>query len=324
MNKTHFMMLVMIILTTINTHGQPGGVGINTNTPRSTLEINGTLRVDSTNHIPNPKKLAVLSDSNTLDYLYTDTLIKKITDDINIKNVPEMIPWNRNTYFGSGGGYPFTNYYRDNDSVLVANQRPNSAVLWVFIKNRNPQYRDVASDFGATTSSDLQLGSAVVIGGYLYLLGVNSSGVRKLNRYNLSNISLGPTAITFSGSKVLTNSSGEIAMSCDGEYFYFSHECGINTTTDNVITKHSLSGTTLSYVSTTTLIGATGNVAALIVHPIKGYVVKKPSQPIKNFNLDGTWRGFSNNFAGNFFMNDRGNLYTGMTTESFYEIFYLE
>ena len=300
------------------------GVGINTDTPRSTLHVNGTFRVDSIKPIPDPTKIAVFTDTNTLNYINTDTLTQKIANEVSRKNIPVMIPWNKNTYFGSGGGYPFTNYYRDNDSVLVANQRPNSAVLWVFIKNRNPQYRNVASDFGATISSDLQLGSAVVIGGYLYLLGVNSSGVRKLNRYNLSNISLGPTAITFSGTKVLTNSSGEIAMSCDGEYFYFSHECGINITTDNVITKHSLSGTTLSYVSTTTLIGATGNVAALIVHPIKWYVVKKPSQPIKNFNLDGTWRGFSNNFAGNFFMNDRGNLYTGMTTESFYEIFYLE
>ncbi len=315
---------VMVTIMTIVPFFINAQTGINTMTPKSTLEVNGTLRVDSTNHIPNPKKITVFSDSNTLDYLYTDTLIKKITDDINTKNAPDMIPWNRNTYFGSGGGYPFNNYYRDNDSVMLGLQRPNSGILFVFIKNRTPRIRDITSDFGVVTYSDIEISSAVVIGGYLYVLGVTNSGNRRINRYDLNNLSAAPVVMTFSGAKVLTNSSGEISMTCDGYYFYFTHESGINMTTDNVITKYEMFGTNFSYVSTTTLIGAAGNVFNIIVHPIKGYIVKKQFQPIRNFNPDGTPRGFSRSFAGNFMMNDRGKFYTGMTTESFYEIFYFE
>lgn len=337
--KTHYVRVLTLIfaLAFSCTHAQvKPGVGVETNNPTGALL-----------HIANPDSVAMPSlrlDSipnislSTLRYfLAVDTggnIVGKISankDSLwNIlggkpRIIPEMIPWGRNTYFGSGGGYPLTNYYRDNDSVLVATQRPNSGMLCVFIKNKNPKFRDITPDFLAASYNNIWVNSAVVLDGYLYLLGINNlSNTRKLLRYDLNNLTLAPIEVTFSGSRVLTNSTGNISMGSDGIYFYFSHDCGANMSADNIIVKYSLLGTNLNYMSSTTLVGGLNHVDGLIIRPDKGFVIKKQFQPIKNFNFDGTSRGYSNSFAGNFFMNDHGNLYTGMTVESFYELFYIE
>lgn len=329
MNKTHFMMLVMIILTTINTHGQPGGVGINTDTPRSTLEINGTLRIDSTNHIPNPKKLAVVSDSNTLDYVHTDTLIKKITDDINTKNVPDMIPLGMNNF---GNPYiPMRSFYRDNDSVLIK-RSSNSGTILVLIKNRNPQTKILSVDFPAVLNGDNIVNSAVSLNGYVYILVHNiKTGTRTVARYLVTNISNPPTIITFSGPVLLTNgpinsSSPDVLMSYDGTSFFFNFASGSNPN-DNLISKYSLVGTNLINISIINLSGGTGLIDRYIVDQIKGFIVwTSTSNWIRQYDILGNQIFSFGTFAGQFFMNQNGSFYSfqGGGSSMFYEKFYIE
>lgn len=326
MKTNTFAMVTIMTIVPFFTNAQ---TGINTMTPRSTLEVNGTFRVDSTKPIINPKKIAVLSDSNTLDYVSTDTLKKMFNQ--NNDQVKDMIPLGMNG-FGTGSYNPLKSYFRNNDSVITS-YNGNNGVLVVQVKGKNPQVKDILTDFPAVLAGDNKISSGVVLGTSLYLMIHNiQTGVRKLARYNALNITAAPTIMTFSGSTVLINgpvssSTPEVVMSHDGSYFYFNHDCG-NTTNDNIIAKYSLSGTTLNYISSTTLVGGNTHARSYLVHPTKGYITRSYTDlKLRVFDFSGNQTFSALPFLGQFLMNQNNNgLYSFQSGGSsmFYEIFYVE
>ncbi len=326
MKTNTFAMVTIMTIVPFFTNAQ---TGINTMTPRSTLEVNGTFRVDSTKPITNPKKIAVMSDSNTLDYISTDTLKKMFNQTSD--QVKDMIPLGMNGF--SNGSYPpVKSFFRDNDTVLVK-YNGNIGILTVFLKNRNMQIKDLSIDFPRTTPNDNQISSIVCVNNFLYIIIYNiQTGVRKLARYTATNISTPPIIITFSGSVALVNgpvnsSTPEVVMSYDGTYFYFNHDCG-NSANDNVIAKYSLSGTTLNYISSTTLVGGNTHTRTYLVHPTKGYITRSYTDlKLRKFDLSGIQTFTELPFSGQFIMNQSNNAFYSFQSggnSMFYEIFYIE
>ncbi len=327
MKTKHIVLTIITLVMPFFSNAQM--VGIGTSNPRSTLEINGSVRIDSVKPITNPKRIAVLSDSNTVDYIPADTL-KKIFSQ-NSDQVKDMIPLGMNG-FGTGSYNPLKSYFRNTDSVITSYNGSNG-VLVVQVKGKNPQTKDVLVDFPAALSGDNKISSGIVLGTNLYLMIHNiQTGVRKLARYNALNISAAPTVMTFSGSTVLINgpassSTPEVVMSYDGTYFYFNNDCG-NSTNDNIIAKYSLSGTTLNYISSTTLIGGNTHVRTYLVHPIKGYITRSYIDlKLRVFDFSGNQTFSALPFSGQFIMNQNNDAFYSYYSGSIsilYEIFYIE
>lgn len=327
--KTKLFLLITACVAMLHLTNANDGVGINTSDPRSTLHVNGTFRADSTKPINNPKKIAVLTDSNTLDYILTDTLQKVINQ--HADQVKDIIPLGMNN-FTSSSYPPVKSFYRDNDSVLVK-YSASAGTLVILIKGKNPQVKDFLTDFPSVIANDNQISSAVYTKGFLYIMVHNiQTGVRKLARYNAYNIFSPPVIIGFGGSTVLVNgstgsSTPEVVMSYDGTYFYFNHNCG-NSTNDNMIAKFTLSGTTLTYVSSITLSGGNTHTRTYIVHPIKGFITRSYTDlKLRKFDFSGNQTFTELPFAGQFLMNQNNNgLYSFQSGGSsmFYEIFYVE
>lgn len=327
--KTKTFLLTIACMAMLFFMKAQNGVGINTDTPRSTLHVNGTFRADSIKPITNPKKIAVLSDSNTLDYVSTDTLQKIINQ--HADQVKDIIPLGMNN-FASSSYPPVKSFYRDNDSVLVK-YGATLGLLSVLIKNKNPQIKDFLIDFPATATNDNQISSAVCVKGFLYIMTHNiQTGVRKLIRYNILNILNPPTIINFSGGIILVNgptgsSTSEVVMSYDGTYFYFNHNCG-NSANDNIVAKYSLLGTTLTYISSVTLSGGSTHTRTFLVHPTKGFITRSyVDLKLRKFDFSGNQTFVELPFSGQFLMNQNNNgLYSFQSGGSsmFYEIFYVE
>lgn len=104
--------------------------------------------------------------------------------------------------------------------------------------------------------------SAVLIGDNLYVLLVDTGtnpDTYRVYKYDLTAIS-GTTMpagslITFSGAVVLATTNSGMRMSSDGVSIYFNFQAG-NSANDYAIAKYTVSGTTFTYVSTTSC-GAT-------------------------------------------------------------------
>lgn len=109
------------------------------------------------------------------------------------------------------------------------------------------QARNLSLDFiGAN-----EVNSIVMLGNYIYVLGTENStnpDTKAVYRYSKSNLSTGGTLMTFSGTQQLINTNSRVLMTSDGTYFYFSFNAG-NSTNSYVISKYSLVGTTLTYIS---------------------------------------------------------------------------
>ncbi len=93
--------------------------------------------------------------------------------------------------------------------------------------------------------------SAIVLGGYLYLLLRDNGTEFRVYRFDENDIAAGGSLMTFSGQNLAYKSDYQ-RMATDGTSFYFNYKSG-NSALGHVISKFSLSSTTLTYVSDVTL-----------------------------------------------------------------------
>lgn len=143
-----------------------------------------------------------------------------------------------------------TNYrslYTDDDTVYFSTV---TTTIRLVNGSTTPQVRTITSDWA---DADACYGG-IVLGGYFYTLMADTTTTPdtwRVYRYDITNLAAGGTQMTFSGATVLTTTNFVMAMVCDGANFYFNYEAG-NSANSWVVAKYSLSGTTLTYVSSAT------------------------------------------------------------------------
>ena len=144
-----------------------------------------------------------------------------------------------------------------------------------------PQMRNVQTEYASS-----EIRSVIINGSYVYVL-LTASSVCKVFRYLKSNLTTSPTEITTSGQAFSTTSTN-IKMAIDGTTFYFTGKAGNNANL-NVISKYTLSGTTLTYSADVTC-GSTSNDFSAGVAVISGniYGLNNVDEIITKFNSSGT------------------------------------
>lgn len=146
-----------------------------------------------------------------------------------------------------------------------------------------PTLRVPQSDWASANETQ----SFIVTSIYTYALLKDASNNYRVYRYNSSDISTGGTLMTISGQAFSTSGSSEMKMSYDGTSFYFTHKAG-NSSNSWVISKYSLSGTTLTYVSDTS-IGSTALVDIVLDTSGNYYALRTAvSRKIAKYDSSGT------------------------------------
>ena len=139
-------------------------------------------------------------------------------------------------------------YYTDNYLVHIGSV---SSVVYVYPPNEEPAALAM-SDIPWTGTKSAAYGM-VVLGGYLYIKVKNttpSPDEHRIYRYDLADLTAAPINMTLVGQ---THAAADAitTLVCDGEYFYITYDAG-NSVNAHVLAKYSLSGTTLTYISTIT------------------------------------------------------------------------
>lgn len=237
--KTQQILLIAIIIMAPFFVNAQGGVGINTDTPRSTLEINGSLRIDSVQPIKNPKRIAVLSDSNTVDYVSIDSLVKLFSKpdssdlcDLDGKVITEL-------FFSSPGTY------MDNCEQWVGSFFSSSvASLLTYDYNNYSQRRDFYSDWPSVNScySRIKIGNNIFV--FLYSSSTNQYAVYKYSYGLLSN---GGIPIPFSGQTIPLSPLGTVYLFYNGDDFMLTYKAG-NSSNQFVVSRYSFNGSSLTYI----------------------------------------------------------------------------
>lgn len=94
--------------------------------------------------------------------------------------------------------------------------------------------------------------------------------------------------MTISGQAFTTTGGGNVGMSCDGTNFWFNNKAG-NSANDYVISKYTLSGTTLTYVSDVTCGSAAGSMTNFGISAVGNfYGVSSSDSKLRKFNSSGT------------------------------------
>ena len=144
-----------------------------------------------------------------------------------------------------------------------------------------PQQRNVQTDYASS-----EILSVVINGDYVYVL-LTASSICKIFRYSKANLASSPTELTMSGQSFASTSTN-IKLAIDGTTFYLSGKAG-NSASLNVISKYTLSGTTLTYDSDVTC-GSTSNDFSAGMAVISGniYGLNNVDEIITKFNSSGT------------------------------------
>ena len=150
------------------------------------------------------------------------------------------------------------------------------------------QRRLLDSDWVAVDSAY----SAVVIGSYLYILMIdNGTTSMRVYRYLKSNLAAGGTLMTTSGQSFgSTSYSGSKMISDTSGNLYFTGQAG-NSASYNVISKYSISGTTLTFVSNTTCGATSLNFSTFVNVDSSGNfygLYDSGDQLIRKYNSSGT------------------------------------
>lgn len=153
------------------------------------------------------------------------------------------------------------------------------------LTNGTYQTRTGTADFAAADN----VCGLVIIGLYIYILYQDTGlWAFKVYRYLLSNVAAGGTLMTISGTAFGTSTVNPY-MNSDGTNFYFSYQ-GMNSgTNQHVISKYSLSGTTLTYVSDITCGATAANLARYCVRAADGHIIGCNSSDmiLRRYNTSG-------------------------------------
>lgn len=230
-------------MTSFFAHGQ-GAVGIGTSNPRSTLEINGTLRVDSTKPINNPKRIAVLSDSNTVDYISTDSLMKLFSKpdssdlcDLDGKSMMEL-------FFSTPG------LYSDDCEYLVGGPLTTSSpIIMTYDEVNYLQSRDIYLDWSGVVGCY----NRVKIGSNIFTNIFGFPNAQRIYRYSYGNFSTGGTLVSLVGQTIPIPPLTLINLYYDGVYFLFDYKAG-NSTNQLIVSRYSFNGTSFIYINDITFV----------------------------------------------------------------------
>jgi hypothetical protein len=146
------------------------------------------------------------------------------------------------------------------------------------------QSRATTSDWASATA----INSTVRIGSFLYVLLLNGTTSYQVWRYTANNLAAGGTICTFVTQAIAYNNTAQI-MTSDGTNIFFNYKNG-NSANDYVLSKYTVSGTVLTYVSDITC-GAAANVLDRVLY-IDGstniYGQKASDGVIRKYNSSGT------------------------------------
>lgn len=162
----------------------------------------------------------------------------------------------------------------------------NSINLAINVPSVNSGIVDLTTILAGADRTD----ACVILGDYIYILITETSttpDTKAVWRVNLSDFST-KSVMTFSGATVLTNTDQSVIMTSDGTNFFFSFAAGSSATSYQVA-KYSLSGTTLTYVSTITL-GSTAllDFAAKADGTFIGHTTTSTNTELKKYDSSGT------------------------------------
>lgn len=167
----------------------------------------------------------------------------------------------------------------DNDNAYAF--KKSASVFVLQVDGQMPQIRDVTAEYAAS-----EILGVHVNGSYVYVLATASS-LCKVIRYLITDVTSSPTVMTISGQAFSTTSTN-IKMAIDGTTFYFTGKAG-NSADLNVISKYTLSGTTLTYDSDVTC-GSTSTDFNAGMAVVSGaiYGLSETDEIIVKFNSSGT------------------------------------
>ena len=271
-----------------------GMVGINTSNPRSTLEVNGSLRVDSVNPIKNPKRFAVISDSNTLDYISQDSLVKLLskTDssdlcDLDGKVIPEL-------FFSSPGTY------MNNCNQWIGGFVNSSVPILITYDHINySQRRDFVSDWLSANTCH----SRIKIGNNIFVMLLNwSTNEHRIYRYSYGSLSSGGILTPLTTQTIPTGGSVPVYLFYDGTYFLLTYKAG-NSANQFIISRYSFNGTSLIYIDDVVFIPP-ANLSTYSIHAIQKsgnfYYIESIITPdevsVSKYNINGSYAGIEKRF----------------------------
>lgn len=218
---------------------------------------------------------------------------------------------------GSSSGNSL-NGYQDREAIFSA----NTTTIYLADPTGDSQKRDTSTDWASATF----VRGYTLIGSYLYVLLVKHTATTdaKVYRYTASDLSLGGTLMTISGA-TLDYASG-IKLSSDGTYLYLNYEGGASANAED-IAKFSISGTTLTYVSTTTCTTSTTSFdGAFSVDTAGNYYATKSGETQTIYVCDSTGTQTSTqseSFQMSAIMNWGNTLYGYIGTENTWSKLYL-
>lgn len=160
-----------------------------------------------------------------------------------------------------------------------------------------------------------QIQTAVILGLYVYVLLKDTGGPAfRVYRYLKTDLAAGGTLMTISGT-ALGAQNVDMIMSCDGTNFYFNWDGANDGTNTHEIAKYSLSGTTLTYVSTTTCGATAANFIRFHVRASDGSFigVSNADAKMRRYNTSGTLQWTAPNGIGDY------QYFTSLAGEAFYQ-----
>lgn len=155
------------------------------------------------------------------------------------------------------------------------------------------QTRNITTDW----ASAAVIYSAAIIGTYLYIHVRDGSNNWRIYRFDKTNLSAGGTLMTISGQAFSTTGGSEMIMFSDGTNLYFNSKAG-NSTSVHIISKYTISGTTLTYASDITCGSTTTN----LYYPFADssgniYGFSNADSKIRKYNSSGTLQLTTANYS---------------------------
>jgi hypothetical protein len=195
--------------------------------------------------------------------------------------------------------------FKDEVEDVIAN---NDAIFAFNSPTVAPIRRTMTSDWADASA----IRGYVVLGDYIYIHVRDASNNYRVYRYLKSNIGAGGTLMTISGQSFATTGGATMRMTSNGTDFFFNHKAG-NSANVYVISRYTLSGTTLTYVADITCGSTAGthvgftvdvNLNVLGLSNVDGF--------IRKYNSSGTLQYTTTQVgnAGQGFVNFSGNMYS--------------
>ena len=237
---------------------------------------------------------------------------------------PTFLPSNPASYIDTG--HLTSNTVSRFSSDTAGSQDPSSGTnLFVEYPGQVSQSRAVTSDW----ASAAEIHGESIVGQFIYALLRDNSTTFRLYRYTESNLAAGGTLMTFPGAGLSTSTNSQnMSLTSDGSSLYLNYSSG-SSTNDYIISKYTVSGTNLTFVSNTTC-GSTGNSMLGFIVDATGnfYGLSSSDQKVRKFNSSGTLQSTSvayGNESSNAIANIAGSFYIGQLTSSAqagYALFY--